>query len=74
MVYNNNKFLILAYTRYDGEVIKSFKKEMIRRYSKYSIQNTCYKYSKYFIEYFQKKYLKSILNIVFGILPKSDDQ
>jgi hypothetical protein len=26
MVYNNNKYLILAYTRYDGEVIKSFKK------------------------------------------------
>jgi hypothetical protein len=29
MVYNNNKYLILAYTRYDGEVIKAFKKEMI---------------------------------------------
>jgi hypothetical protein len=29
MVYNNNKYLLLAYTRYDGEVIKSFKKEMI---------------------------------------------
>jgi hypothetical protein len=29
MVYNNNKNLILAYTRYDGEVIKTFKKEMI---------------------------------------------
>jgi hypothetical protein len=29
MVYNNNEYLILAYTRYDGEVIKSFKKEMI---------------------------------------------
>jgi hypothetical protein len=29
MVYNNNKYLILAYTRYDGDVIKSFKKEMI---------------------------------------------
>jgi hypothetical protein len=26
MVYNNNKYLILAYTRYDGEVIKSIKK------------------------------------------------
>jgi hypothetical protein len=29
MVFNNNKYLILAYTRYDGKVIKSFKKEMI---------------------------------------------
>jgi hypothetical protein len=29
MVNNNNKYLILAYTRYDGEVMKSFKKEMI---------------------------------------------
>jgi hypothetical protein len=62
MVYNNNKYLILAYTRYDGKVIKSFKKEMILRYSIYSIQNIRYKYSKYFIEYFQKKHLKSILN------------
>jgi hypothetical protein len=62
MIYNNNKYLILAYTRYDEKVIKSFKKEMICQYSKYSIQNTRYKYSKYFIEYFQKKYLKSIRN------------
>jgi hypothetical protein len=29
MVYNNNKYLILDYTRYDGEVIKSLKKKMI---------------------------------------------
>jgi hypothetical protein len=29
MVYNNNKYLILAYARYEEEVIKSFKKEMI---------------------------------------------
>jgi hypothetical protein len=29
MVYNNNKYRVLAYTRYDGEVIKSFEKEMI---------------------------------------------
>jgi hypothetical protein len=29
MVYNNNKYLILAYTRYNGKVIKSFKKEII---------------------------------------------
>jgi hypothetical protein len=26
MVYNNNKYLILDDTRYDGEVIKSLKK------------------------------------------------
>jgi hypothetical protein len=29
MIYNNNKYLKLDYTRYDGEVIKSLKKEMI---------------------------------------------
>jgi hypothetical protein len=35
---------------------------MIWRYSKYSNQNARYKYSKYFIEYFQKMYLKNIRN------------
>jgi hypothetical protein len=42
MVYNNNKYLILAYTRYDGEVIKSFKKRddltvFEIQYSEYSL-------------------------------------
>ena len=54
MVYNNNKYLILAYTRYDGEVIKSFKK--------YDMTVFEIHYSEYFIENFQKKYLKSIRN------------
>ena len=38
MVYNNNKYLILAYTRYDGEVIKSFKNRWFD-----GIQNTVFR-------------------------------
>jgi hypothetical protein len=42
MVYNNNKHLILIYTTYDGEVIKSFKKKddltvFEIQYSEYSL-------------------------------------
>jgi hypothetical protein len=41
MVYNNNEYLILAYTRYDEEVIKSFKKDDLMifeiQYSEYSL-------------------------------------
>jgi hypothetical protein len=38
MVYNNYKYLILAYTRYDREVIKSFKE---RRFN--GIRNTVFR-------------------------------
>jgi hypothetical protein len=41
MVYNNNDYLILAYTRYDGEVIKSFTRDDLKvfeiQYSEYSL-------------------------------------
>jgi hypothetical protein len=68
MVYNNNKYLILTYTKFDGEVIKSFKnrwfdgiQNTVFRILVISIQNTL-------LNIFKKKYLKNILNTVIQIL------